>query len=87
MVGYMDLGCGFGVKERLDGVPQEPEPLPGVDDEHAAQRLGVVVSVDLLEAADEVPCSLVEVLVPLRASTNFASHIDTDTATAGRHHA
>jgi hypothetical protein len=73
MVGYMDLGCGFGVKERLDGVPQEPEPLPGVDDEHTTQRLGVVVSVDLLEAADEVPCSLVEVLVPLRAS-NFASH-------------
>jgi hypothetical protein len=36
---YMDLGCGLGVKEGLDGVPQEPEPLTGIDDEHPAQCL------------------------------------------------
>ena len=35
----MDLGCGLGVKEGLDGVPQEPESLTGVDDEHPAQGL------------------------------------------------
>jgi hypothetical protein len=35
----MDLGCGLGIKEGLDGVPEEPEPLPGIDDEHPAQRL------------------------------------------------
>jgi hypothetical protein len=37
----MDLGRGLGVKEGLDGVPEEPEPLPGIDDEHPAQRLRI----------------------------------------------
>ena len=37
----MDLGCGLGVEERLDGVPEQPEPLPCVDDEHPAQRLHI----------------------------------------------
>jgi hypothetical protein len=35
----MNLGCSLGVKEGLDGVPQEPEPLTGIDDEHPAQCL------------------------------------------------
>jgi hypothetical protein len=35
-MGYMDLGRGLGIKEGLDGVPQEPEPLSGIDDEHSA---------------------------------------------------
>jgi len=37
----MDLGCGLGVKEGLDSVPEQPEPLPGIDDEHPAQRLRI----------------------------------------------
>ena len=41
MLGYMDLGCGLGVKEGLDSVPEQPEPLPGIDDEHPAQRLRI----------------------------------------------
>ena len=35
----MDLGCGLGVKEGLDGVPQEPESMTATGDEHPAQRL------------------------------------------------
>lgn len=38
-MGYMDLGCGLGVKEGLDSVPQEPESLTSIDDEHPAQGL------------------------------------------------
>ena len=36
---YMDLGCGLGIEEGLDGVPEKPESLTGVDDEHPAQSL------------------------------------------------